>query len=641
MCGVAGFITREEVSIEAGKKILTAMNQSIAHRGPDASGDYIDIHKGIFLTHRRLSILDLSTNGNQPMFSKSGNLCIVFNGEIYNHEAIRKELDVKFNIIWKGNSDTETLLESIERLGIEKTLQNCRGMFAFGLYDLKSDILTLVRDRMGEKPLFYGSQGGNFFFASELKALQDNHMFKKKLNKRSLYNYLAKGYVTSSDAIWEDIRRLEPGSIAVFKFKNKTLTDTTIKPYWSFEEIALQGQKNQIEMDSKSIENELTALLTESISDQMLSDVPLGAFLSGGIDSSLVVAIMQSISTDPINTFSIGFENKDYNEAPYAKAISDYLSTNHTEIYLSEKDLLDVIPILPEIYDEPFGDSSAIPTYLVSKLAKSKVSVSLSGDGGDELFGGYSRYKNKIKENMWSTVRSLPNFLLSPTFALMSNIKLPKNKFGFNIKNKIRTLNDYRDLKDFPSFYYRSTCQWPKPPILNETIHQNFINTNIDANLDINLEDSLHKMMAIDSLTYLPNDILTKVDRAGMSVSLETRVPFLDKRVVEFAWKLPKNLKIKNGNSKWILKKILNNYLPSHLTERPKKGFSVPIGSWLRGPLRDWSEYLLDEQEIKEEGIFDWYKVKFFWDSFLMGDERLSQPIWILLMFRAWSKRHF
>jgi len=368
----------------------------------------------------------------------------------------------------------------------------------------------------------------------------------------------------------------------------------------------------------------------------MLSDVPLGAFLSGGIDSSLIVAIMQSISNSPINTFSIGFENKAFDEAPYAKNISDHLSTNHTELYLSEKDLLDVVPVLPEIYDEPFGDSSAIPTYLVSKLAQSKVSVSLSGDGGDELFGGYTRYQNKVRKNIWSITRSIPHSLLSPSFSLLSNIRLPKNKFGFKMKNKLNTLSDYRNLDSFSSFYDRSTCYWPNPPILNETLKHDLLHKDIE----VNIKDSFHKMMAIDTKTYLPDDILTKVDRAAMSVSLETRVPFLDRRVVEFAWRIPGNLKYKKGQSKWILKEILQDYLPNNLIDRPKKGFSVPMGTWLRGPLRDWSESLLNEQEIKEEGIFDCVKVKFFWDNFLRGDERLSHSLWILLMFRAWSKHH-
>tara|TARA_B100000963_G_scaffold137846_1_gene119939 strand:+ start:17190 stop:19091 length:1902 start_codon:yes stop_codon:yes gene_type:complete len=630
MCGITGFLSLNKSTSYNEKDVIMQMCNTINHRGPDSTGFYSDSQKGVYLGHNRLSILELSELGNQPMFSKSERYVIVFNGEIYNHLDIRNEIDLKNSINWIGKSDTETLLSAIEFYGIKLALIKCKGMFSLALWDKFENKLVIARDRMGEKPMYYGIQKNTFLFGSELKSLVLHPEFLAKQNYDSLSTFLSLGYIPNPYTIWDGIKKLEPGQLITININSNNSFNLDIDSYWSLSDVIISSQKNLFLGTSSQAIKKLESLIIKSVKGQMLSDVPLGAFLSGGIDSSLIVAIMQSVSNKPVKTFSIGFEDKKYNEANFAKSIANHLKTDHSELYLNEKDSLDAIPLLAQMFDEPFGDSSAIPTYLVSKLAKKHVTVSLSGDGGDELFGGYSRYHN-------SKIRSIYNLSqLLPT-GLINNFSLKNSIFGDNFNDKINFALSLSQSENFKSFYTNFISQWRKSPLKFSTNTQQFGISNSKVEL---IADYMHKMMALDSSIYLPDDILTKVDRTAMSVSLETRVPLLDHNIVEFAWQLPIHMKIKNGKSKWILKKLLSKFIPNKLTERPKMGFGIPLATWLRGPLRDWAESLINPVTISTYGVFNEKIITLKWNQFLKGDDRLTHPIWLILTYQSWIINH-
>jgi asparagine synthase (glutamine-hydrolysing) len=643
MCGISGFISnKNSFSEDEIIKISRSMSQALSHRGPDNFGNWISLEDGVSMSHQRLSILDLSSAGSQPMFSKSGRYVIVFNGEIYNHFKLREKIDVH----WTSTSDTETLLESIEQFGLLKTLEMCIGMFAFALWDLKNKTLSLVRDRMGEKPLYYGKQANTFLFSSELKAFKKHPDFKNEINREALVQYFNKGYVPAPFSIWNGINKLTPGTCITVSLSdlnsNREIPDPIA--YWSLNKVVKNGQKNPFLGTASQAVDEFEYLLRDSISLQMIADVPVGAFLSGGIDSTTIVALMQAQSKSPIKSFTIGFSESDYNEANYANKIAQYLNTDHEELYVSSKDAQNVIPLITDIYDEPFADSSSIPTFLVSKLAKSKVTVSLSGDGGDELMAGYGRYFDYKAQMLWKRINQMPNnikpFLFKLfNFKLFELIDLVIKFIGFkNVKSievRATLIAKLINSNNYDEFYEIISSQWYPAPLLD----CNIFKSDLKLMNDLVLND-IEKMMFRDALDYLPNDILTKVDRSAMSVSLETRVPMLDHRLVEFAWTLPLNIKVYNNTSKWVLKEILAKHIPVELINRPKMGFGVPIDHWLRGPLKEWANDLLSVNKINQGGILNSSIVQKYWNQHLNGQYNWRDSLWTVLMFQSWFEKN-
>ena len=646
MCGINGFYSK---SLSNFDDVIVKMNSAISHRGPDTNGAWSDKNLGIVLGHQRLSIIDVSSSGNQPMQSSSGRYILTYNGEIYNYLKIRKELEMNnVNIKWKGNSDTEILLESIDFWGIEITLQKIQGMFAFGIWDQKMRRLILARDRIGEKPLYYGWQGeGNnrvFLFGSELKALKVHPEFNGQINRDAIALQLRHNCIPAPYTIYKDIYKLLPGNYLELKHNDlKKELLSYPKKYWSLTSSLMYGNKNQLKFNEDEIQKDLEENLKISIKKQMISDVPIGAFLSGGVDSSTVVALMQSQSHQPVKTFTVGFNEKEYNEAKFAKKIAKHLGTNHTELYVSPKAAMEVIPKISTIYDEPFSDSSQIPTFLVSQLTKQHVKVAISGDGGDELFCGYNRYK--MSEKFSSIFRFMPFSLrktLASTIQSISPHNLDKiSRFipildqPTNFGDKIHKGADVLNTKNFSDIYYTLCSHWKNPTeiVLNSKGPGTLL-TKFKPN--INYLNTQQQMMALDFLTYLPDDILVKVDRAAMASSLETRVPFLDHNLIEYVFKIPHSLKFRNGHGKWILKKILNQYVPKSLTQRPKVGFEIPLGSWLRGPLRDWAENLLNEKRLNQENFFNTKLVRDKWLEHLNGKKNWQYHLWDILMFQAW-----
>jgi asparagine synthase (glutamine-hydrolysing) len=646
MCGISGFYSKSPFQ---SNEILKKMNLAIYHRGPDDTGIWQDDNAGIFFGHQRLSIIDLSKAGHQPMISNSGRFILTYNGEIYNHLKIRKELEKNnSNIIWRGNSDTETILEAIDFWGIELTLRKTEGMFAFGLWDQKTRSLTLARDRIGEKPLYFGWQGkgGNkvFLFGSELKALKAHPEFRAEIRRDSIALQLRHNCIPAPYSIYKDIFKLLPGHYLELKesdLKNSLLPNS--QTYWSLIETAIYGNNNQFTNSENNIQKDLEELLQSSVKKQMISDVPLGAFLSGGVDSSVLVALMQSQSNLPVKTFTIGFSEEDYNEADHAKKIAKHLGTNHTELYVSSKRAMEVIPKIPLIYDEPFSDSSQIPTFLVAQLASKQVKVALSGDAGDELFCGYNRYL--MSKKFWNIVSLIPlscrkilssglKILSSQNWQRISKV-LPSSSQYHNFGDKIYKGVDALKAKTLSDLHYILSSHWQNPTeiVFNTKQSATIFNELRPLLKDLNDQE---QMMALDFVTYLPDDILVKVDRASMASSLETRIPFLDHKLIEYVWKIPHSLKYRNGKGKWILRQILNKYVPKNLTERPKMGFAVPIDTWLRGPLRDWAENLLNEKRLIEEGYFNPKLIRDKWTEHLSGKRNWQHHLWDILMFQAW-----
>jgi len=646
MCGIAGVFGRGAGSHESLADTAGRMIGRLVHRGPDDAGAWSDENVGVALGHRRLAILDLSPAGHQPMLSASGRFVIVFNGEIYNHLALRSELGV---VNWRGHSDTETLLAAFEAWGIEATLKKAVGMFAFALWDRAGRILTLARDRLGEKPLYYGWQGESFLFGSELKALKAHPAFRAGIDRNALTLLLRHSYIPAPHSIYRGIHKLLPGTLLQIPFGKGVSTAQAARPapYWTLAGVVESGQAEPIIGDDARVTAELEARLLEAIGLQMVADVPLGAFLSGGVDSSTVVALMQVQSSRPVKTFTIGYYEEGYSEAGYAKAVARHLGTEHAELYLTPEEARAVIPLLPALYDEPFSDSSQIPTFLVSQMARQHVTVSLSGDAGDELFGGYNRYF--LASAIWRRLRWWPDAMrrlaansitaLSPAaWNRLHGVALPllpRPLWVTQPGDKAHKLAEILAAESPEEIYRGLVSHWQNPTdvVIGATEPATVLTDRANWSA---VPDFEHRMMFLDAVSYLPDDILVKVDRAAMSVSLESRVPFLDHRVVEFAWRLPLAMKIRDGQGKWILRQVLYKYVPKELIERPKMGFGVPIDAWLRGPLREWAEALLDESRLKREGFFRPEPIRRKWLEHLSGARNWQYHLWDVLMFQAW-----
>lgn len=653
MCGIAGLLTQGAVERDVAKRMIGKLK----HRGPDDEGIWIDPEAGVGLGHQRLAIVDLSQAGHQPMHSADGRYVVTYNGEIYNHVELRKELEAQGAAPpggWRGHSDTETMLECISAWGLDKTLPRIVGMFAFALWDRKQRTLSLVRDRFGEKPLYYGWAGKDFVFASELKAIRAHPRFEGEIDRRALRLFAARTYIPAPFSIYRALFKLEPGCVLTITPEAASVSldtppqigrDTgglSLRRYWSYRDVVRAGLANPIEDETEAL-TELEKVLANAISDQSVADVPVGAFLSGGIDSSTIVALYQKYSTQPVRTFTIGFEEAGFNEAKYAKAVARKLGTVHSEHYVTVKEARDVIPLLPLMYDEPFADSSQIPTYLVSRFARKEVKVALTGDGGDELFAGYNRHFSAPQ--LWRRLQKLPKPLRAAIGTPLS--RLPSQfwaraadllsvrrqpHLGRKIQKGLRIAGSVRN---FDEVYASFLDEWS----LEQSPVRGSGGDGLVWNMDCGLEASdTHRTMYYDAVSYLPDDILCKVDRASMAVSLETRVPFLDHRVADLAARIPLRMKLSGGTGKHILRKLLCQEVPHELIHRPKSGFEIPVGEWIKGPLRPWAEDLLDPARIAAEGWLDPTIVQRRWTQHLAGSRDSTPALWALLMFQSWLR---
>lgn len=637
MCGFAGYLSND--IFEHSENILVNMGEAIKNRGPDSGGVWEST--GIGLTHRRLAILDISEAGHQPMVSVSGRYVISFNGEIYNHLALRDMLLSQYGFAdWKGTSDTETLLACFEHLGVDNTLVAIAGMFAISIWDREIKELILVRDRMGEKPLYYGLHGNTFLFGSELKALKIHPSFISNIYRPAITLLFRLNYIPAPYSIYENTYKLEPGQ--VLRISSGDL-EPRLSRFWNAGEVIQDEIKQRVTKSAEAQADTLESLLDGIIKDQMIADVSVGAFLSGGIDSSAVVALMQKHSTKSVKTFTIGFDDLAFDESSYAKAVADHLKTEHHEMRVTAQDSLAVIPDLPSMYDEPFSDASQIPTYLVSKVAKESVTVALSGDGGDEIFCGYNRYK--MASRYWPIISKLPlsvRGMASQTLTFLPPSKidqiagtLPFFKGYGSVGDKAHKLGKVIGADSVRQMYVDIISKHSRPESL--VINGEEPETVFSLGR-MNLEglSGPETMMALDTVGYLPDGVLTKTDRATMAVSLEGRAPFLDHRLFEFAWKLPMDLKIRDGKSKWILRQVLSKYVPDRLIDRPKMGFGVPLRTWLVGPLRQWAEELLAQHRLEQEGYLNAVEVRKIWRGHLSGSVDHSNLLWSILMFQAW-----
>ena len=637
MCGITGFWGGSRVEPE----IAAQMASQISTRGPDDAGVWADSRAGLAIAHRRLAILDVSPAGHQPMLSPCGRYSLVYNGEIYNHLDIRRELEGEGGgFKWRGHSDTETLLAALRHWGVRKTLERLNGMFAFALWDSTERKLFLARDRMGEKPLYYGCNSGAFLFGSELKALTAHPDWRGEVDRNALALYMRHNYVPTPWSIYRGIQKLAPAHYVIIGDGGRSIGDP--RCYWNLGAVAERGVVSS-SGDPAMLADELDTLLRDSVGRRMASDVPLGAFLSGGFDSTMVVALMQAQSQRAVKTFTIGFSEEGYNEAVHARAVADHLGTDHTELYVTPEDAMAVIPKLASIYDEPFSDSSQIPTFLVSQLARKHVTVSLSGDGGDELFYGYGRYLKA--QGIWDKIEYLPlplrrlaSLILSraPGQSLEAVMSMLPSRF--HVAHLADRLPKLAEILGHSSgeLFYRELLSHSKDPdqlVIGAQEPSTILSRPDTLPRSLGLRE---RMMYLDMMTYLPDDILTKVDRASMAVGLEARVPLLDHRLVEFAWRVPTKYKYRDGQGKWLLRQVLYRYVPRELMERPKMGFGVPIEHWLKGPLREWAESLLDERRLREEGFFDPVPIRKMWEEHVKGHRRWHYYLWDVLMFQAW-----
>jgi asparagine synthase (glutamine-hydrolysing) len=608
------------------------MADAMIHRRPDNNGVWISEEMELAFAHRRLSIIDLSDNGNQPMYSENKRYVIVYNGEIYNHRELRREL-LSCGRVFRGHSDTEVVLSGCEEWGIEQAISKCVGMFAIALWDVDNRELYLIRDRMGEKPLYYGWQKNTFIFSSELKAMKKHPDFQGDIDRNSLSLYFRHNYIPAPYSIYKGIYKLEPGTILKLSLgeasKKANTTDHDISRYWSLKEIVEDAESRQFDGSPVEAVNTLEALLVKSIEGQMIADVPLGAFLSGGTDSSTVVALMQRLSSKPVNTFCIGFNEQRHNEATYARQIAKHLGCLHTELYVTPSKAKDVIPTMPRLYDEPFADPSQIPTFLVSQLARKCVTVSLSGDAGDELFYGYNVYSLLFKR--WNIARrvNINNRLMQDIILKLTHYVCNANKKQLAVIRGLLSSASYMDA-------YRSmmsVCHDPCRLVIDSREPATIFS---DSDSQPNIHSKENAVMALDALSYLPDDILVKVDRAAMACSLETRIPLLDHRIVEFAFQLPFDIKFREGVGKWPLRQILYKYVPRKLVERPKKGFSIPLDQWLRDDLKEWAHDLLDKNTIEEDGMLNTDSVQEYLSGHMERRQDHSRIIWGMLMFQCW-----
>jgi asparagine synthase (glutamine-hydrolysing) len=641
MCGIAGFVgATSRIAGRTIDDIAEAMAVSLAHRGPDDQGIWTDAEAGTGLTHRRLSIIDLSPAGHQPMVSADGRFVITYNGEVYSYQPIATELAANGQK-FRGHSDTEVILESFVANGVEATLQRMIGMFAIALWDRRERTLTLVRDRLGIKPLYWAKFGNLFLFGSELKALRAHPDWTPRIDQNAVAAFMRHNYIPAPHTIYEGVHKLEPGTVLTLPWQG----EPRVTHYWDARAVARKGMFSPLEGDDAELIEQLETLLRDAVGRRMIADVPLGAFLSGGIDSSTVVALMQAAGTGKVKTFSIGFDIPGFNEAPHAAAVARHLGTEHTELTVTSREALDVIPRLPDWYDEPFADSSQIPTYLVSAMTRKHVTVALSGDGGDELFAGYNRYR--MTEQFGRALSVMPHALRKGAAAALTAVRpdrwtellsaLPSRMRPPQVGDKLYKIADVLKLDSPEAFYRRMVSHWEPSEIMPQAREPRSILD--DANLAKEFLDLLPRMQFLDLVTYLPDDILTKVDRASMAVALEARVPLLDHRVVEFSWRLPPAAKVRGGVTKWILRQILYRHVPQALVERPKMGFGIPLGEWLRGPLRDWAETLLDEKRLREAGLLDAALVRRFWTEHLDGRRNWQYLLWDVLMLESWRER--
>lgn len=640
MCGIAGQIgggQRGDIALAVQR-----MADALLHRGPDDGGVWHDPSAAVAFGHRRLSILDLSEAGHQPMLSASGRWVMAYNGEVYNHLSMRQQLDSSGQApAWRGHSDTETLLACVEAWGVVETLRLCTGMFALSLWDRQKRALWLARDRLGEKPLYYGWQGDTFLFGSELKALRAHPAFNAAVDRGALALMLRHNCVPAPYSIYAGIRKLLPGTWLKLRPGEREVEPVA---FWSLTEVAERGMTNPFAGSDVEACDALEVHLGNAIRGQMVADVPLGALLSGGIDSTLITAIMQANSTRPVRTFTIGFDEKQYDEAKHARAVAKHLGTEHTELRLRSSDALDLVPQLSTMYDEPFADSSQLPTRMVMGLAKKHVTVALSGDGGDEFFGGYNRYVHGPRT--WKRISWMPPLLRRAAGAGLTALPADTvnrlfggvagrlgiahpgdkaHKLGARL-GRVRSADDLNvSLVSEWSNHPGMVIGGVMPPSLLE-----------DRSRWPQLDSPVQRMMALDGLTYLPDDILVKVDRASMAVSLETRAPFLDHQLAAFAWSLPMHMKIRNGQGKWILRRLIDRHVPSGLMNRPKMGFGIPLDQWLRGSLREWAENLISEGRLTREGFFDPKPIRAAWLRHQSGEASNGYRLWSVLMFQAW-----
>jgi asparagine synthase (glutamine-hydrolysing) len=639
MCGIAGFLDLKRATPGERLEVLArAMADSMLHRGPDAGGVFVHPEAGLAISHRRLSIVDLSPAGAQPMTSADGRFVIVYNGEIYTGDELRRDLAPR-GIAFRGHSDTEAILEGCAAWGVDAVLPRLIGMFAFALWDKQTRTLTLVRDRLGIKPVYWGRCGDTILFGSELKSLRAHPAFSGTTDPDAVASFLRFSYVPAPYSIYRNIYKLAPGHTLTIDAGG----NTTLKSFWNLTEITAAGQANPDRRSREDILAELEPLMHDAVSRRMIADVPLGAFLSGGIDSSLVVALMQKQSARPVRTFTIGFHQKGYNEAEHAKKVAQHLGTEHTELYVDPAHAQSVIPRLPEWYDEPFADSSQIPTFLVSEMTRKHVTVALSGDGGDEIFAGYTRYlwaqsawrwtapmPQLLRQGLANTIRLLPPHWWE-ALGKLSPRRIPQ------VGERIHKVADVLPQPSLDLVYRSLVSQWQNPQS-GVAGGQELASIVDDPALARLVPDPIQRMQMLDMLTYLPDDILTKVDRASMAVSLEARVPLLDHRIVEFAARVPTAVKMTNGQGKWLMRQILYKHVPRELIERPKQGFGIPVGAWLRGPLRAWGEDLLDPVRLRQDGYFQPEAIRQMWDEHQSGRRNRQYQLWGPLMFQAWLR---
>jgi asparagine synthase (glutamine-hydrolysing) len=638
MCGIAGFIGAASGS-DAGT-IAEAMAKSIAYRGPDDQGIWIDAESETALVHRRLSIIDLSAAGHQPMLSADQRYVISYNGEVYSFQPIAAELAARGHK-FRGHSDTEAILESFAVNGIEPTLKRMIGMFAIALWDRRDRTLTLMRDRLGIKPLYWAKFGNTFLFGSELKALRAHPGWTPRIDQSAVAAFMRHNYIPAPRTIYEGVYKLEPGTVLTLPWRG----EPKISRFWDARSVARDGSHNTTEGSDAELTEQLESLLKDAVGRRMIADVPLGAFLSGGVDSSTVVALMQAAKSGTVKSFSIGFDIEGYSEAHHAAAVAKYLQTDHTELTVTSKEALDVIPRLADFYDEPFADSSQIPTYLVSAMTRKYVTVALSGDGGDELFAGYNRYQ--LTQRFWRSLSLMPRAMRKGAARAITAVRpdrwtqllsaLPSRLRPPQAGDKMHKAAAVLRLDSADAVYRRLVSHWEPSEIMPRVAEPRSILD--DATVAKDFPDLLDRMQFLDLVTYLPDDILTKVDRASMAVALEARVPLIDHRVVEFAWRLPDHVKVRNGTSKWILRQVLYRHVPRELIERPKMGFGIPLGEWLRGPLRDWAETLLNEQRLRHAGLLDAGVVRRYWADHLDGRRNWQYLLWDVLMLEAWRER--